>query len=240
MTPATPAARTLDFYFDYLSPFAYFAALRLPEICQPREIRLQYRPVLFAELLNHWGQLGPAEVLPKAIHTFKATTRYAALAGIPFRSPRFHPFVPLTALRVTQRSLCGEDQALVVKTLFELGWAEGRDLGDPKDIADSLTTAGLDGEALVAATHQAEVKQRLRTDTQDAIARGVFGIPTMIAGDELFWGVDQLVYLELYLDSQDPWAKVDPEESSYQGRAAQRPASMGRSPGTPGLDGEVA
>ena len=231
----TASIRTLDFYFDYLSPFAYFAAVRLPDICQSRGVELQYRPVLFAGLLNHWGQLGPAEVLPKAIHTFKTTYRYAALGGIPFSPPRFHPFVPLTALRATLRDICGDDQALVVKTLFELGWAEGRDPGDSKDIADALTAAGLDGDTLVAATREEEAKQSLRMDTEDAIARGVFGVPTMIAGDELFWGVDQLPYLELYLDGQDPWEKANPDESGYQGRAAQRPGSIGRGPG-PGGD----
>ena len=226
--------RTLDFYFDYLSPFAYFAARQLPALCEPRDVLLRYRPVLFAELLNHWGQLGPAEVLPKAIHTFKTTYRYAALAGIPFRAPRFHPFVPLTALRTSQVELCGDDQALVVQTLFELGWARGLDLGDPKDIASSLSDAGLAGDALVAATRGDSVKQRLRTDTERAIARGVFGIPTMIVNDELFWGVDQLAYLEHYLDGDDPWASANHDELRSQGRAAQRPESIGRGPGFEG------
>lgn len=228
--------RTLDFYFDYLSPFAYFAALRLPGICQARGVRLQYRPVLFAGLLNHWGQLGPAEVYPKAVHTFKTTYRYAALAKIPFQAPRFHPFVPLTALRVSQVEVCGEAQALVVKTLFELAWAQGRDPGNPVDIADALTQAGLDGEALVTATRDAAVKQRLRSATDEAISRGVFGIPTMIADGELFWGVDQLDYLELHLDGRDPWADADVELLGNQGRAAQRPGAIGRGPG---LDGDT-
>jgi 2-hydroxychromene-2-carboxylate isomerase len=225
-----PSTRTLDFYFDYLSPYAYFAAVQLPEICRSRDVALRYHPVLFAGLLNYWGQLGPAEVLPKAVHTFKTTYRYAVLAGIPYRAPRFHPFVPLTALRVTQKEVCAGDQRRVTETLFAMGWAQGRDLGDPDEIAAALDEAGLDGKRLVDATQAPEVKARLRDDTDAAIARGVFGIPTMVEGGELFWGVDQLPYLELHLDGKDPWARADHAALVTQGRAAQGPQSVGRGP----------
>src|SRR3982750_3217164 len=93
--------KTVDFYFDYLSPFAYLASLEAPELCAHRGACLRFRPVLFAGLLDHFGQRGPAEIPPKAIHAFHAALRYARSRGIPLRSPRFHPFKPLVALRAT-------------------------------------------------------------------------------------------------------------------------------------------
>ncbi len=216
----------VDFYFDYLSPFAYFAALRLPELCRERGAQLRYRPVLFAGLLDHWGQRGPAEILPKGIHTFKLCARYAALHDIPFRSPRFHPYRPLDALRVSLAEVAGEDQATVVRALFDAGWGQGAHLGDPADLRAAITAAGLDGEALMNRAAEADAKDALRRDTDAAIAKGVFGIPTMIVADELFWGVDQLEYLELHLEGRDPLQSVDLAKVISEGSAAVRPGSL--------------
>ena len=102
------AAKHLDFYFDYLSPYAYLASLELLPLCKRHEIELRYKPVLFAGLLNHWGQLGPAEIPPKAIHAFKECLRYATLRDIRLRSPRHHPFRSLTALRASLETVAGE------------------------------------------------------------------------------------------------------------------------------------
>ncbi len=223
----------VDFYFDYLSPFAYFAALRLPELCRQRGAQLRFRPVLFAGLLDHWGQRGPAEIPPKAIHTFKLCARYAALHGVPFRSPRFHPYRPLDALRVSLEAVAGDDQAKVVAAIFQAGWGEGADLGDTADLSAAITAAGLDGQALMKKASQPPAKSALRQETEAAIAKGVFGIPTMIVADELFWGVDQLEYLELHLEGRDPLRSVDLAKVRSEGSAAVRPASL-RSAGKAG------
>ena len=234
MTAKAPIPQAVvDFYFDYLSPFAYFAALRLPELCRERGAQLRFRPVLFAGLLDHWGQRGPAEIPPKAIHTFKLCARYATLHGVPFRSPRFHPYRPLDALRVSLEEVGGNDQAKIVAAIFHAGWGEGADLGDRDDLSDAVTAVGLDGEALMKKASEPPAKSRLRQETEAAIAKGVFGIPTMIVADELFWGVDQLEYLELYLEGRDPLRSVDMTKVGSEGPAAVRPASL-RSAGKSG------
>jgi len=220
------ADSVVDFYFDYLSPFAYFASLRLPELCRRRGAELRFRPVLFAGLLDHWGQRGPAEIPPKAIHTFKLCARYAALHDVPFRSPRFHPYRPLEALRVSLARVAGDDQPKVVRAIFHAGWGEGADLGSPADLTAAISAAGLDGEALMERAAATDAKEALRHETDTAIAKGVFGIPTMIVGDELFWGVDQLEYLELHLEGRDPLRSVDVEKVRSQGSAAVRPGSV--------------
>ncbi len=222
MALAGRTERQVDFYFDYLSPYAYLASLEIGALCERNGVGLRWRPVLFAGLLDHWGQRGPAELPPKGLHAFKDTLRYALKRGIRLRSPRHHPFNPLVALRVAQAEVSGDAQPQVIRTLFEHGWARGGDLGSADEIAAALDAAGLDGKGLVAQTAAAEVKARLRTETDAAIARGVFGIPTMIVADELFWGLDQLGYLELFLQGRDPLARAEWDELRSDGPAARR------------------
>jgi 2-hydroxychromene-2-carboxylate isomerase len=213
---------TIDFYFDYLSPFAYLASLAAPDLASRNDARIRWRPVLFAGLLDHWGQLGPAEIPPKAVHAFRACARYATARGIALRSPRFHPFKPLTALRATLAA-SDEERPSAIRALYEHGWVDGGDLGDPTEIRAALTAAGLDGAALVDQAGTQPLKDLLKQETDAAIARGVFGIPTFILGDELFWGLDQLEYVELVLQGRDPLAAVDFGGLGPEGAAARRP-----------------
>ena len=220
------SAARVDFYFDYLSPYAYFAALRLPELCARHGAELVYRPVLFAGLLNHWGQLGPAEIPAKALYTFRDAARWAALEGWPFRAPRFHPFVPLTALRLSLRSVAADEQARVVEALFRHGWGDGGDLGDAEALGAALDRAGLDAAPLLERARTEAAKAALRTETDAAIARGVFGIPTMVTSGELLWGYDRLPHLELILDGRDPLAGRDLAPLASSGRAADRRSGL--------------
>jgi len=215
--------RTLRFYFDYLSPFAYFAALKLPPLCEKHGVTLDYCPVVFAGLLNHWGQLGPAEIPSKARHTAKHCMRYAKQNGISYQGPRYHPFNPLTTLRVSTREVAGRDQARVVNCLFSLGWGQGGDLGGDEQIIQALEAVDLDGPKLVARAKEPSVKQTLRADTDAAIEEGVFGVPTMLIDDQLFWGIDQLDYLDLFLQGKDPIEGIDLSSMGKGGATAWRP-----------------
>ncbi|MEM7016014.1 MAG: 2-hydroxychromene-2-carboxylate isomerase [Pseudomonadota bacterium] len=217
------SSKILHFHFDYISPFAYFASLKLPALCEKYSVELVYCPTVFAGLLNHWGQLGPAEIPGKAQHTFKQCMRYAILNDIPYRGPKHHPFNPLTSLRVSMLDVANENQALVIKTIYELGWAQGGDLGSDEAIISALNLAGLDGEGLVVKTKDQKAKDALHAMTDSAINKGVFGVPTMLIDDELFWGIDQLANLDLYLQGKDPLAGLALEELSSQGPSAWRP-----------------
>jgi 2-hydroxychromene-2-carboxylate isomerase len=218
--------RSLDFYFDYLSPYAYLAACHVEALAARHGAALSFRPVLFPALLDHWGQRGPAEIAPKAVHVFRDCLRQARLRGIPFRSPRFHPFRSLSALRLTL-AVPDAERARAVRALFAHGWGRGGDLANDEELGQALTAAGLDGAALLEAARGAAVKQALRTETDAAIARGVFGIPTLAFEGELFWGFDQFPHVELALSGRDPLAGVDLLELAPRGVGATRPASRG-------------
>ncbi|MEH6650674.1 MAG: 2-hydroxychromene-2-carboxylate isomerase [Motiliproteus sp.] len=197
-------ARLLDFYFDYLSPYAYFSWRRLQSLCQQHSVTLRPHPVVFGKLLDHWGQRGPAEIAPKKASLYRYCYRYATLNGFVFDPPRCHPYNPLPSLRLSLPQVCGDRQIEVISALFDAGWTEGADLGSVDRLQAILDRAGFDGAAMLAAIETDAVKQQLRDETEQAIGHGVFGVPTFIVDQQLFWGNDQVDHLELYLQGDDP------------------------------------
>jgi 2-hydroxychromene-2-carboxylate isomerase len=214
--------RTLRFYFDYISSNAYLAWHRLPDLERRFELAIEPVPVLFAGLLEAHGQLGPAEIPAKARWMWRDNLRKAARLGIPLEPPRFHPFNPLLPLRVSSLPLAARERRALIDALFHAQWAERRHLSEPGEVAAAASRAGLPGEALVARAQELESKQRLRQQTQDAIAAGVFGVPTLIVGGELFWGFDDLAHLELHLRGEDPIAGRELGASRLPASAVRR------------------
>jgi 2-hydroxychromene-2-carboxylate isomerase len=200
--------RVLDFYFDYLSPYAYFSWRQLQPLCQRYAVELHPHPVVFGKLLDHWGQLGPAEIPPKKTALYKYCYRYAQLHGFNFNPPNCHPFNPLPALRLSLAEVSQEQQPQLINALFEAGWSQGADLGSVATLTEILDAVGLDSIALLQEISTPVIKAALKQQTEQAIARGVFGVPTFIVDDELFWGNDQFEHLELFLQGNDP---LDPE-----------------------------
>lgn len=214
--------KRVDFYFDYISGYAYIAWLRLRKLCREREVTLVPHPVLFAGLLNHWGQLGPAEIPPKRAFVYADGLRQAALEGFAFRCPKFHPFNPLAALRVSLPEVAGERQLEVIDALWDAGWGGGADYGDPAELASALDGAGLDGRALLERTGDPPVKAALKESTEAAIGRGVFGVPTMIVGDGLVWGSDRIHHVEALLEGKKLFERARLDELLARPRRAER------------------
>ena len=200
----TNSDRVVRFYFDYISSNAYLAWIVLPGMAAEHGYRVEPIPTLFAGYLEAHGQLGPAEVPTKAYWMWKNNMRKAALLGKPINPPAFHPFNPLLALRISSLPIPDDNRTRLIDGLFEAVWVDGLHVAEPEVVARVADRAGLDGAALVAAAQEPENKERLRRQGDQAIAAGAFGVPTMIVGDELFWGYDDLPYLELLLAGQDP------------------------------------
>jgi 2-hydroxychromene-2-carboxylate isomerase len=198
----------IELYFDFISPYAYFAWHEVTQRAEERGDTLVLRPVLFAGLLKHHGQLGPAEIPAKRGWLVRDTLRRAQRLAVDFTFPASHPFRPLTALRLSLPEVSGQEQARVVEAIFRHGWRRGGEMGDDEQLAQALSSVGLDGETLVARTREADIKNLLRERTEQAIEVGVFGVPTMIVGGELFWGSDRTDDLfdhidgRLHVDSQ--------------------------------------
>lgn len=215
------------FYFDFISPYAYFAHLRVAKIEAKHGATITYRPILFAGLLDHHGQLGPAEIESKRDATFRDIARYAARNAIPLTGPASHPFVPTTALRLALPEVSGDDHVRVTDILFREGWGRGIDLGSPTALADVLTDQGLPGAAWVARTREPEIKAVLRRNTEAAIERGVFGVPTFDVAGELVWGNDRISTVEALLAGTDPLPRGAAQRLLNIPRGVERPKSRG-------------
>lgn len=194
--------RQADWFFDYISPYAYLQFHQLRAL--PKDVEVTLRPVLFAGLLNAWGQLGPAEIPAKKAHTFLLCQWRARARGLPFTAPPRHPFNPLTLLRLT---LALGSTPAVVGAIFDHLWAQGGDGQDPAALKALAADLGVDD--LAAATGAPAVKDQLRQNTEEAVAAGVYGVPSFVIEDHLFWGDDMFEMLCAWLN--DPTLLDNPE-----------------------------
>lgn len=185
----------VTWYFDPISPYVY---LQLPDLDRlPPGIHVRPAPVLLAGLLKHWGTKGPAEVPAKRIHTYRQCAWLAQSRKLAFQMPPRHPFNPLAALRL----LCAlgptlEQARIASRFVFE----RGGDPSTPEGLRQLGKELGVtEPEALAS---DASVKDRLRQNTDEALAHGVWGVPTFLVGDVLFWGADSFPMMLDYL--RDP------------------------------------
>ncbi|ATG21461.1 2-hydroxychromene-2-carboxylate isomerase [Ralstonia mannitolilytica] len=176
-------AKTVDWFFDVISPFAYLQLEQFDKL--PADIVIAPRPVVLGAILNHWGQKGPAEIGAKRVFTYRHALFRAQQLGIPFRMPPAHPFNPIKALRLTI-AMGGSLEA--VRAVFRHIWRDGHDVGSPEGFAALCEAVGF--AQGVSAVEQPSIKEALRHHTDAAIALGVFGVPTLAADGELFWGED--------------------------------------------------
>lgn len=172
-----------DWYFDFISPFAW---LQLRKVLALRErIAVRPVPILFAAVLEQHGQLGPAEIPGKRGFTYRFVQWQAARQGVPLRFPPAHPFNPLQALRLC---IAAGSSWPAVERIFEHIWQHGHAADSVASLGEVAAALGIaDTETALAAE---PVKQQLRDNTAQALAAGVFGVPTLHLGQELFWGDD--------------------------------------------------
>jgi 2-hydroxychromene-2-carboxylate isomerase len=217
------ARAPLRFLFDYISHNAYLAWTQIGVIAARFERELEIEPVLFAGLLNAYGQLGPAEVPPKARWMMLDVVRKARRLGVPIAPPKTHPFHPLLSLRATHAVPPGDARRRFVDAMFRAVWGESVDISNASEVARIGRAAGLDGDALVEAAASDTAKRSLREATDRAVADGVFGVPTCLVDGALFWGFDDLAHLELFLAGRDPLAPDDALRfGGYQASARRR------------------
>ena len=192
--------KRIDFWLDFVSPYACLAFEQLPRALEGLGYEVRYRPILFAALLKHHGQLGPAEIAPKRDWTYRQVVWQAAQLGIALQLPAAHPFNPIALLRLAHAcARQGAPSRYVCETIFRQVWRGGAAADDAGRL-QALT------ETLAPALDPAsdEVKQALRAEGDAALAAGVFGVPTYGVDGRLFWGLDSLPMLRAALDG-DPW-----------------------------------
>lgn len=202
----------ITFYLDFISPYAYLAFEQLPEALKCISYSVDYRPVLFAGMLKHHGQLGPAEIAPKRDWTYRQVMWLADKLGVPMRMPASHPFNPLQLLRLALA--CGEHAGdtnrYVCDLIFKHVWSSGADINDSAYLETLLAQLKPRHD-----TQNDDVKNSLKTNTEAAISKGVFGVPAFEVDDKIFWGLDALPMLRDYVLGS-PWFESGEWERSGQ------------------------
>lgn len=192
--------KQITFYLDFISPYAYLAFEHMPVALMGHSYSVTYKPILFAALLKHHGQLGPAEIAPKRDWTYRQVLWLAQRQGLELQLPATHPFNPLALLRLAVACEArGEPNRHVCETIFRHVWQGGADAADATRL-QALSRQLAPGRDPASAA----VKADLQAHTQHAIEHEVFGVPTLQVDDKLFWGLDALPMLRDYL-AGEPW-----------------------------------
>jgi 2-hydroxychromene-2-carboxylate isomerase len=191
-------AKEVEFYFDVGSPAAYLAWTQLPQIAEQAGASVAYKPFLLGGVFQATGNRSPMEVAAKGKYMQGDLERFARRYGVPFRHNPHFPINTLTLMRAVLGLQMREPQKMraAADAVFRAIWVDGRNMNDPATVGAVLQEAGFDPQQLLALAADPEVKERLKTVTQEAVARGVFGAPTFFVGEHMFWGQDRLDFVK--------------------------------------------
>ena len=214
--------KQIDCYFDFISPYAYLAFAHLPQALQDAgSYSVAYKPVVFGALLKANGQLGPAEIPTKRDWTSRQVSWLAREHGIALCHPATHPFNPLALLRLAVACGSGGDNGRpsrhVCDVIFQHVWQSGL------DAADSQRLGTLRHQLAPARDPQNDaVRAQLRAHTDEALALGLFGVPSFVVDGRMFWGFDALPMLRAYLTGDDWFAQPHWDAMTDRPVGAQR------------------
>jgi 2-hydroxychromene-2-carboxylate isomerase len=197
----------LEIFFDFVSPYAYLGCSRIRQLGARVGHEVVPRPILFAAVLNALGTKGPAEVPARRAYVIKDVLRAAERAGVKIEPPPAHPFNPLPAWRVAALDVERSLKWRIIDALFAATWSGGGGIDGVDRVAAVLRQAGIDEAPLILRASEPEAKERLRRNTDEALARGAFGVPTMFIDGEMFFGFDSFPAIEAFVRGEDPVAK---------------------------------
>ena len=191
--------KTVEFFYDYASPFSYLADCRLPDIVQRRDARIVYRPAILGVLIVESGNQAPPTVPAKMQYMNTDMRRWADHLRVPFAP---NPAFPVRSITLMRAALVAQDAGVFERfhpAMWRAMWVDGANLGDNEVLGRTLASAGLDAPTILRATQDDAVKARLKANCDEALARGAFGMPTFFVGDEMFFGNDRLDFVDAAL-----------------------------------------
>ena len=189
--------KSVDFFFDVGSPASYLAWTQLPGLCASHGADLVYRPMLLGGVYQATGNASPATIPAKGRYTQMDYERHARRYGVPLRSNPHFPIITLFLMRAVtgiQLRRPGQLQQLL-GCVFKALWIDALDLNDPQLTAGILATGGFDPAEIESLAQDPETKAALKATTQEAVARGAFGAPTLFVGDQMFYGQDRMDFV---------------------------------------------
>jgi 2-hydroxychromene-2-carboxylate isomerase len=214
--------RRVDFYFDFVSPYAYLALAQASEFAARHDVSWRLVPVVYGVLLDRTGLVGPVETAAKRRYTFLDASRSAQLLGVPLAGPPEHPFRSLAALRLATAYRDDPLGLPLASALATAAWAGQSDLTSTPTLERIAAEVGASRTPVAEIIADPTVKLALREGTDQALHRGVFGVPTFAYDDELFWGHDRLPHLAARLAGQ-----LDRQDARVE-ELLQRPRGVDR------------
>ncbi len=189
--------KTVEFYFDFGSPTTYLAWTQLPKLCADEGAVLVYKPMLLGGVFQATGNASPATIPAKGVYMGADLARFARRYGVPFAFNPHFPINTLTMMRIATGVVSSRpaDVDRFLGAVFRAMWVDGRNLGDAGILSQVLGDSGLPAGELLAMASDANVKAALKAETEGAVARGIFGAPSMFVGQELFFGQDRLDFV---------------------------------------------
>lgn len=196
-------AEPIEFYFDFSSPYSYIAAEVIDGLAEKYGRKVKWRPMLLGVVFQKTGQPLLVNVPLKGEYSLRDFARSARYHGVPFRFPAKFPVSTVSSARAYYW-LHGQDCAKArqfARAVFRAYWVDGRDISDLAVVSDIAAGLGIDREALAAGIVTPEIKERLKVETDTAIARGMCGAPYFVVDGEPFWGADRLPQIEKWLQT---------------------------------------
>jgi len=187
--------KSVEFFYDYASPFSYLADCQLPAIAARRGAEIVYRPAILGVLIVESGNQAPPTVPAKMKYMNADMRRWATRLGVAFVP---NPAFPVRSITLMRAALVAQGTGVFPQfheAMWRAMWVEAANLADPAVVTEVLTRAGLDAEAILSGTQDDRVKARLKANCDEALARGAFGLPTFFVGDEMFFGNDRLDFV---------------------------------------------
>lgn len=193
--------KQVEFFFDFGSPYSHLAWHELRRITQARQAQIVWRPILLGGVFQATGNHSPAEIPAKAAYSNVDLRRWAQAWGVPFTMNPHFPIHTLTLMRgaVAMQRRGEDDFQRYVAAIFSAMFEQPRDLGNPAELGAVLAQAGFDPHLCLQAVQEPAVKDALKQATAQAVARGVFGVPTFFVGQDMFWGQDRLHFVDAAL-----------------------------------------
>ena len=189
-------SKTVEFWYDFLSPTAYLGYWRLKDIAARTGATIDYHPMLLGGVFKATGNQTPVNVKPKGKWMFFDMSNYARKYGVPLKS---NPYFVFSSLPLMRGAILAQERGELEPyndTIFYGVWRDARNLADPGIIVETLKEAGLDADAYVDGIQQQDVKDKLIANTDEAVDKGAFGAPTFFVGDKMWWGQDRLDWVE--------------------------------------------
>lgn len=191
-------AKELEFYFDVVSPAAYLAWTQLEALRDDTGATLVCKPMLLTGVFKASGNSPPLMVPAKGKWMMQDLTRFATHYGVPMH---LNPYFPINTLLLMRGAVAIQEQqperfSAYVDAAFRAIWVDQKNMGDAAVVAEVLTQAGFDAEALLQQCAEQGIKDKLKANTDEAVARGAFGAPTFFVGDEMFFGQDRSDFIK--------------------------------------------